>query len=61
LHLGNGAVAVIGGVGDEQRCSYPGDGDVRGEPVAEFEIEEGVPVGLLAGGAAGVAGAAAVE
>jgi hypothetical protein len=109
LHLGNGAVAVIGGVGDEQRCSCPGDGDVRGEPVAEFEIEEsggerdaapdiyddagsdsdgapaeapttatfraperrrvadggghvgGVPVALLAGGAAGVAGAAAVE
>jgi hypothetical protein len=40
LHLGNGAVAVIGGVGDEQRCSCPGDGDLRGEPVAEFEIEE---------------------
>lgn len=40
MHLGNGAVAVIGGVGDQQRCSYPGDGDVRGEPVAEFEIEE---------------------
>ena len=109
LHLGNGAVAVTGGVGDEQRCSYPGDGVVRGEPVAKFEIEEsggerdaapdiddgagsdsdgapgggtdhgdvpgtgaaqggdggghvgGVPVALLAGGAAGVAGAAAVE
>lgn len=103
LSLSSGASATSSG------ARTPGDGDVRGEPVAEFEIEEsggerdaapdiyddagsdsdgapgggtdhgdfpgtgaaqggdggghvgGVPVALLAGGAAGVAGAAAVE